>query len=70
MDEHFDKHIDCNKNPFLFLGSMVVGGQGHMLVTSVGSNTVSFQEALLEALISRPNITPVLFLRFLRQKHE
>ena len=84
VDGHFGKLIDCNKNPFLFSGSMVVGGRGGtMLVTSVGSNAVSFKELLLEARIKKPNtwaeflslcmallIALVLFLRFLRQKHD
>ncbi|RVW95116.1 Calcium-transporting ATPase 12, plasma membrane-type [Vitis vinifera] len=82
VDGRSDKNIDCHQNPFLFSGSMVVGGDGHMLVTSVGSNVVSFKEALLEARISKPNtcaeffslcmallIVLVLFLRFLHKKH-
>ncbi|RVW37579.1 Calcium-transporting ATPase 10, plasma membrane-type [Vitis vinifera] len=64
-------------------GSMVVGGHGRMLVTSVGSKVVSFKEPLLEARISKPNtcaeffslcmaslIVLVLFLRFLHKKHD
>ena len=83
VDGRSDKNIDCHQNPFLFSGSMVVGGDGHMLVTSVGSNVVSFKEALLEARISKPNtcaeffslcmallIVLVLFLRFLHKKHD
>ena len=83
VDGRSDKHIDSNQNPFLFSGSMVVGGHGRMLVTSVGSNVVSFKEPLLEARISKPNtcaeffslcmaslIVLVLFLRFLHRKHD
>lgn len=83
MDGSFDKHIDCNRNPFLFSGSMVIVGDGRMLVTSVRSNTITFKEALLEARINKPNTCPefaslclallialVLFLRFLRKKHD
>ena len=84
VDGKSDKNIDCHENPFLFSGSMVVRGQGQMLVTSVGSsNAMSFKEALLEARINKPNtcaeffsmcvallIVLVLFLRFLRKKHD
>ena len=83
VDGRSDKHINCNHNPFLFSGSMVVGGQGKMLVTSVGSNPVSFKEALLDSRISKPHtyaeffslcmallIVIVLFLRFLGRKHD
>ena len=46
-----------DKNQFLFSGSMVVAsrGESRMLVTSVGSNPVSFKEALLDSRISNPH---------------
>ena len=48
------KH-DPKGNPFLISGSKVIGGQGRMVVTSVGTNTnLAERRGLLERLIERP----------------
>lgn len=83
MDGRTDKNIDCGQNPFLFSGSRIDAGDGHMLVTSVGSDAVSLKEPLLGDRINKPNeyaemfslfmgltIVIALFLHFLHDKHE
>lgn len=48
------KH-DRKGNPFLISGSKVIGGQGRMLATSVGTNTnLAERSGLLERLIEKP----------------
>ncbi|CAK9180409.1 unnamed protein product [Ilex paraguariensis] len=46
LDEVLDRHVDCNRHPFLFSGSRVVDGDGDMIVTSVGSTNIELMDLL------------------------
>ncbi|KAG7011868.1 Calcium-transporting ATPase 12, plasma membrane-type, partial [Cucurbita argyrosperma subsp. argyrosperma] len=53
LDEVINSHIDPNRNPFLFCGSVVEHGEGEMIAVSVGHDT-AFGKVLLE-LVTHPS---------------
>ncbi|XVF31892.1 hypothetical protein REPUB_Repub17cG0033700 [Reevesia pubescens] len=66
LDDKLDPKINHDNNPFLFSGLEVIDGEGSMLVTSVGANTVlgraqslvtpdTDEKTLVEAQIDKTN---------------
>ncbi|XP_048435219.1 calcium-transporting ATPase 12, plasma membrane-type [Pyrus x bretschneideri] len=67
LDEVLRPKIDCENNPFVFSGSIVVKGRGRMIVTSISANTAFAEvlslvadhnpkeKTLLQALMDKPN---------------
>ncbi|TYI74717.1 hypothetical protein E1A91_D07G222500v1 [Gossypium mustelinum] len=60
LDDILNPNINRDDNPFLLAGSKIMEGEGHMLVTSVGDNTVLAivdpdEKSLMEGQIDKTN---------------
>ncbi|KAH1129213.1 hypothetical protein J1N35_000591 [Gossypium stocksii] len=60
LDDKLNPNINRDDNPFLLAGSKIMEGEGHMLVTSVGDNTVlptvdPNEKSLMEGQIDKTN---------------